>query len=1452
MAKAHEAIFELSPTLLRRMFPYAAEPAAPNFMSDNNSAPVTPKKSGLLKKLGLAAAALFVLLVIGYFVVTSAMFQKGVVLPRVAKAIGADLTVEDTSISPFSGVTLVGVKLQVPGGGPLFTAKEIRARYSLMDIIGGTITVEEAAVSGAVINVVQHPDGTFNFTPILKATASKEPASAKPAVTSTSAPPKLNLKSISVKDSTIRFAKSEKSGAKLLAELTGVNVTASNIQNGQTGKLTLGTDVKFEQTAGGTNTVDALVAKLASSFDFALKPELLPQGLKGNLRLDLAQARGGFADANGLATVLDLDLTMTEIKQLALRVARGQQQLATVSVSGPFDAQKMEGKVRLDVAGLDKNVLNIVGAKLGLDFGNTSISLANEITLAKAGKSIAATGQFAANNFGVTQQGQTTPPLDLKLAYQVAVDLTAQAATVGTFNFTGTRQQQPLLSATLSKPLAVSWSTNAASNVGDSEFALNVTGLNLADWRPFLGKVAPDGRVDVALQVAAQNMGKQLGVNLTANIAGLTALAGTNQFSQLGASVSLKATVDDFKQVKLELLDAKVTQRGQPLANAAAAGVMDVGAMNANLGVSLAASLTRAAMLAPLPPGVKVAGGQVSFAGRLAQQVVIANKQTNTTQTLAGKLNLTDFTGGFEQYAFDRLSTAVDVDADFVNGAQAVVRKLAVALSLAGQSAGTVEIAANYDLKKSAGTASVKVANLNEQLLRPVLAPSLGDMKLLSGNISLTLDANYNPAADTLVKADVQVARLHISDPKGTLPNVPLDLRIVTDTVLRQPATNQMLITLNRLAGGVNANGKPGGSFEIAGNFDTKALAGAATVKLVDFNEALLGPVLASALGDKKLVSVTLNANANAKFAAKGETAVTADLSVARFLMADPQNTLPTVPMDLRVAVDGSFAQPATNQTQITVRKLTGNLAQGAASGGNFDVTGNFDTKKGGQFTLKLADLNQNALKPFIGGALGDKQLQTVSINANASGRFDLAGDSAVKADFTVDKLVVRAPKGGLPETPLSIQVVLDGGMSKQVVDVRQLMLALSPTPRGKNQLVVTGRADLSNTNAYQANLKVAAESLDLTPFYDLFDNAQKQAEAAKPAPQPASNVEPDAIKWPVRQSSLDVNIGKFFLRDIAIANFVVAAKVDNHRVTVKPLSLVMNGAGVTATVDANLGVPGYTYDLALNTDRIQLEPLLTTFAATIPQGSIKGEALAKIAIRGAGVTGESLQRNLQGNVNFSVTNGVIQLSQFSGEPKTALGKLAKSVTSGVLAFIGPAVGIPDIMRPPVDYVVVDTTIANGTVTLAKVVAHSPVVMVDARGTIQLASITTNSVMNIPIEVWLPNDYARKFTGAQFPAGSAYGRLPHFVDVRGTIGTPDVKVDKAKLIGSAVIGNVGVIGNLIGGKAGETVKGAGSLINNLFGGGQPAAPAGTSTNAPAAKPANPLNNLLNNPFFKKK
>jgi len=62
-----------------------------------------------------------------------------VILPRVSKALNANITVSDASISPFHQVVLHNLKVQTTGTEPLVSAPEVRLRYSLMQIIGGNI-----------------------------------------------------------------------------------------------------------------------------------------------------------------------------------------------------------------------------------------------------------------------------------------------------------------------------------------------------------------------------------------------------------------------------------------------------------------------------------------------------------------------------------------------------------------------------------------------------------------------------------------------------------------------------------------------------------------------------------------------------------------------------------------------------------------------------------------------------------------------------------------------------------------------------------------------------------------------------------------------------------------------------------------------------------------------------------------------------------------------------------------------------------------------------------------------------------------------------------------------------------------------------------------------------------------------------------------------------------------
>ena len=178
------------------------------------TSPPPRKRRRWLRVLGWFVIILVLLIVAAYFVGTSSGFLKGVILPRVSKSINADVTVSDASISPFKEVVLHNFKVQSAGQEPLVTAPEVRARYSLMDIIRGNIHVDEVAILNPTVALVENPDGTSNLDPITKSQKEKEkPAEKKPEKPSKpSKPLQIDLKKVALTDATIRKVKLYKGG----------------------------------------------------------------------------------------------------------------------------------------------------------------------------------------------------------------------------------------------------------------------------------------------------------------------------------------------------------------------------------------------------------------------------------------------------------------------------------------------------------------------------------------------------------------------------------------------------------------------------------------------------------------------------------------------------------------------------------------------------------------------------------------------------------------------------------------------------------------------------------------------------------------------------------------------------------------------------------------------------------------------------------------------------------------------------------------------------------------------------------------------------------------------------------------------------------------------------------------------------------------------------------------
>jgi uncharacterized protein involved in outer membrane biogenesis len=1143
----------------------------------------TPKRRRWPKIIGGLFGILIILVAALYFAVTSEAFLKRFILPRVSDSANADVTVGGASISPFSKVVLRDLKVHPRGAEPLLTAQEVRLKYSLLAIIRGQIKVDEIMLAAPVIELVTHPDGTSNLDPILQ--SQKKDKKEREPSKEPSEPPNVDLKKLSLLNGTVRQIKQLEGGKRDVTELSGLNIEVVDVRNGQPGKLTLTSSIGMETTNG------VLQASTRGEFAFALSPDLKPSSIKGETRIDVQKASGAFAEANGLSSVLVADASPTEVRQLALKFLKANNTLGEIRAEGPFDLATTEGRLNVAVSSIDRQVLSIVGGRMGLDFGKTLINSSNQVELTKAGKIVAVNGVFNVAQFSLQKTNGATPPVDVVANYNVSVDAAGKTAKLQTFAVNGTQQNKRLLQLEVPSPMTITWG-EVVVPTGDSALNMAVTDLNMAEWAPFVAADSPlkAGMFNLSAKVTSQESGKQLRLDATTRLDNASIVLATNAINNASVLAHLRGTLTDLVRLKLSDLQVQAAHNGEPVVQLTGTGQYDRQSLNSDLQVSLEANLPRALAMVP-QADVKASSGSVSFNGRV--------QGGQQSQTITGAVALANFTGQLSENRFD---------------------------------------------KYTAG------ANLNVQ------------------------------------KTD----------------------------------------------------------------------------------------------------------------------------------------------------------------RAIEIRQIAGSASKGPQPGGTFTITGNYATNGVAQLAIKLDGLNGNALEPFLAPLLEGKKLVSVALNGNAELRYDPAGASAVKSDIQVAKLVVSDPEKKIPATPLEAKVQIDGGIDRQVLSLRQARLGLTPTQRAKNELNLSGQLDMSKTNALEGALKVQAESLDLTAYYDLFSGPPTAT--APPTPQPGAapvppsaapakvvETEPPAMQLPVKSLGLDVDIGRLYLRELELASLRAAPKIEGSRLITGPMQLTVNGAPVQATAEVNLGVPGYQYAVSTAIDKMPLEPVVNTFKPE-QRGRMKGDLIANVNISGVGTTGPNIKKHLDGQIRFDLTNANVQVAST---------KFVSNIVAAAAVFLRT----PELTESPLQKVNLETKIGSGQVQVSRADFVSALFAMSTGGSIVLENVLTNStIKNWPLTFLLRRslaDRVRKELLVPGDPGSEYIQLVNIFDVHGIVGDPKLGINEKAIAGAVIEGigqrvgdeNVqkalGAVGGLLGGRRGAT--NAPSCTNTTVNTNSPA------TNKPA--PFNPFDLL---------
>jgi uncharacterized protein involved in outer membrane biogenesis len=1123
-------------------------------------------------------AVLVVLLLVAYLVATSSGFFKAVILPRVGSALNATITVSDASIHPFSGIILRDLKVQAGDQPPLVSASEVRVSYHLFDILHSNLHVDEIALVSPTVELVENPDGSSNLDPILKAlqtppaaVAGKQPAPAAGAAK----PLQIDLGKLTLSHATLQQIKNHADGSQDFAGLTNVDLTLTNLKNGQTAKLELAADVRIENnSATNASANGVLAASVKGDFNCAFTADLKPGSAGGSLNFSVSQAGGAFSDFDAFGAALDCEVTPAEIKQLALSFQKAGAPLGKLAVTGPFDAAKMEGRLDVALHGIDRRLLNLAGAGSGLDFGGTQIDSTNEIELAKGGAVITATGRFTAGSVALTRAGQTTPTLDVSADYDVTVDRPAGSATLRSLNLAGTQNGAPLLNAQLTSPMTLAWG-GGPGGMGDAAFDLAVTGLNLADWKPFLGDAVSAGTVGLKLKVSSHQAGKQIGFDLNTDAAKLTLRLGSNQVSSAAVVLNAHGQAAEFKQIALSDYTLQVSLQNQPALTAAGSGNYDLATGDADAQVKLTAALARLLQAFP-QPGMNISSGEVELNARVTQ------KQKN--QTLAGDLSLANFSA------------------------------------------------------------------------------QVGKNEFLGYASQLKLDVAVSPEQ----------------------------------------------IQINQATGSFSQNGNTGGSFDVSGKY-----------------------------------------------------------------------------------------QPAEKSADVRV---------------------------------KFSGVNENALRPYLEPLLAGKKLGSVSLNGDVLAQYNPQAGSAVKGDVQVANLVVNDPAKKFPATPLAVGLQLDAALLKQTAAVRQFQISLTPTALATNQLQFSGQVDFSKTDAIQGNLKLAADSLDLTSYYDLFaggtNAAAQTGAAATVAPTASGNAgqEPAAVHLPLQNFTLAADIGKIYLHEVAVSKFQTTVKMDGGHVVLKPFQLALNDAPVTATADVDLGVPGYKYNISYDAQNVPLTPLVDTFAPA-RAGQMAGTLTSAAQISGAGITGASLQKNLAGqfsldltNLNLSVINVHSALLKSVINVVATIPELISNPANAIISLLSGVTGhgglMNDLQQSPIEVISAEATVGNGKANLSSATVQSAAFEAEAAGDITLNSVLTNSTINIPVNISVSQAIAQKLnlTAPTASASGAYVPLPQFLNLKGTIGNPKTDINKLALVG---VGVKSIGGSLLN-PSGNNPSPVGNLLNQLL------------------------------------
>ena len=691
---------------------------------------------------------LLVLPVALWFLVTSGWFLRQVVLPRVAKAAEADISVGEIRLRPFSSLLLTDVSVQTHDEALDIRVARVEAKYNLRQILGGTLDVEQLWLVAPVVRV--RPEDLPG-------------AKGDDAARESRSRPTLRIGEVRVDQGSLLVEEADQ-----VVRVEEFELLLRNLHTGAQAELT--SEAKIEVRRGDENVLGLL---MGIEGGFVLNPNMVPTEMAWVLGVDLTAHTGLFAEAAELGGIrLEAEMTPTEIQASHLRfLSPNRDPLGDIRLSGPFDPEAKTAALRLQVDGVGATALNLFGAAMGASFGETLLSADVRVEVDGEQQQLSSQGWVRGEKVSVRREDFLTPEVSFEVTQDFSVDVQAGVADLRAISaVVAGPAGQELLRLGLASPTQVQWSgENPTYN--DLAVDLQIEGIELADWRALLIPEILGGRLQGTSQLRVANQGKDLRLETDTRLRDLRLTLEGEALEPLHLWMQGVYVLQDQHRFAAEEMLLHLDQGDASVVRFQATGEADFRSGGLELTPQLEADLAALLAISPVKvPELDLREGAVRAVLSLRRAQGDAPIEVQTT------VHFSTFQGAYAAFSLDGLGGELAVTADV---AEETVRLTSGRVRLTRGQASMASVAGSgtYDVIRGLPEdARLEIDTVDLAVLYDWLQPEGPEIR--SGVLQGTLVPTPAPRGRWLVKTDLHVREFLAHTEHTPADTAPIDVHL--------------------------------------------------------------------------------------------------------------------------------------------------------------------------------------------------------------------------------------------------------------------------------------------------------------------------------------------------------------------------------------------------------------------------------------------------------------------------------------------------------------------------------------------------------------------------------------------------------------------------------------------------------------------------------------------------